>query len=46
MTPHAHITPIHLAAAAIFTFAALGTVHLLILPRDNRASRAVIALGF
>lgn len=46
MQSHAHITPVHLAAAALFTFAALGTVHLLVLPRDNRASRAFIALGF
>lgn len=46
MTPHAHISPIHLLASLAATVAVFGTLHLLALTNDNRASRAFIALGF
>lgn len=46
MQPHTHISAVHLMAMLAFTVAALGTIHLLALTNDNRASRAFIALGF
>jgi hypothetical protein len=45
MTPHAHISAVHLVAALAFTVAALGTMHLIALTNDNRVSRAYVALG-
>jgi len=46
VTPHTHITPIHLGAGVIAVVAILGTAHLLALSNDNRVSRALFALGF
>ncbi len=46
MTPHAHISPVHLLAAFATSVALFGTIHLLAISVDNRASRAWIALGF
>lgn len=46
MTPHVHISPVHLIASVAAVVAVFGTLHLLALTNDNRASRAFIALGF
>ena len=46
MVPHAHISAVHLLASVAATVAVFGTLHLLALTADNRASRAFIALGF
>lgn len=46
MEPHAHISPVHGLAMCLFVLAVFGTLHLLALSHDNRASRALIALGF
>lgn len=46
MQPHVHISPIHLLAATAATVAIMGTLHLLALGSDSRASRALFALGF
>jgi len=46
MEPHAHISAVHLTAAALTVIAIFGTLHLLALSRDNRWSRAYLALGF
>lgn len=46
MSPHVHISPVHLLAGVAATVAVFGTLHLLALTQDNRASRAFIALGF
>jgi hypothetical protein len=46
MDPHVHISPVHLLAALIVGVAVYGTLHLLALTFDNRASRAWLALGF
>lgn len=46
MTPHVHISPVHLLASLAATVAVFGTLHLLALTADNRASRAFVALGF
>ncbi len=46
MTPHVHISPVHMLATIAATVAVFGTLHLLALTNDNRASRAFIALGF
>lgn len=46
MTPHVHISPVHLFAGVAATVAVFGTLHLLALTSDNRASRALLALGF
>lgn len=46
MDPHAHISATHLIASAAFMVAILGTLHLLAIGVDNRASRAFISLGF
>lgn len=46
MQPHVHITPVHLLAAVAAVTAVFGTLHLLALTSDNRASRAFVALGF
>lgn len=46
MTPHVHISAVHLLAAVAATVAVFGTLHLLALSTDSRAGRAFIALGF
>lgn len=46
MDPHVHISPVHLIASVAAVVAVLGTIHLLAIGNDNRASRAFIALGF
>ena len=46
MEPHAHMSPIHAIAMMAFIVAVLGTIHLLALAHDTRASRAFISLGF
>lgn len=46
MDPHVHISATHLLAAVAATAAIYGTLHLLAIGVDNRASRAWIALGF
>lgn len=46
MTPHVHLSPVHGIAVVAFTVAVFGTLHLLALTHDNRASRAFVALGF
>ena len=46
MDAHAHISAVHLLAGVAATVAVFGTLHLLALTTDNRASRAFIALGF
>lgn len=46
MTPHVHISAVHLLASVAATVAIFGTLHLLALTSDNRASRALLALGF
>lgn len=45
MTPHVHLSPVQMLAALAFTIAGLGTIHLLALTQDNRASRAWVSLG-
>jgi hypothetical protein len=45
MDPHVHISATHLLASVAATVAIFGTIHLLALGVDNRASRAWIALG-
>lgn len=46
MTPHVHISPVHMVAFLAFSVAILGTAHLLALTNDNRVSRAFVTLGF
>ncbi len=46
MNPHVHISPVHMLGTIAATVAIFGTLHLLALSHDNRASRAFIALGF
>jgi hypothetical protein len=46
MTPHVHISPVHMLATIAATVAVFGTLHLLAITHDNRASRAFISLGF
>ncbi len=46
MNPHAHISAVHLLAGIAATVAVFGTLHLLAVGVDNRASRAFISLGF
>lgn len=46
MDPHVHISATHLLASIAATVAIFGTIHLLALGVDNRASRAWIGLGF
>ena len=43
--PSTGISAVGLLAAFAFTVASLGTLHLIALTNDNRASRAFIALG-
>jgi hypothetical protein len=44
--PHVHLSPVHAIAMIAFMIAVMGTLHLLALTKDNRASRAFVALGF
>lgn len=46
MDPHAHISATHMVAALAAVTAIFGTLHLLAIGVDNRASRAWISLGF
>lgn len=46
MDPHVHISAVALLASVAATVAVFGTLHLLALTVDNRASRAFISLGF
>lgn len=46
MQPHVHISAVHLLAAVAATVAVFGTIHLLSLTNDNRATRAFVLLGF
>lgn len=46
MTPHTHISPVHLLASTAAVFAVFGTLHLLALTNDNRVTRALMAVGF
>jgi len=46
MEPHVHLSPVHLLATIAFAIVVFGTIHLLALSHDNRASRAVLALGY
>ena len=46
MTPHVHLSPVHGIAFLALVVAVFGTVHLLSLTNDNRASRAFASLGF
>lgn len=47
MTPHVHISAVHIAATLAAVFAVFGSLHLLALASpDSRAARALIAAGF
>lgn len=47
VTPHVHISPVHMLANLVAVLAVFGTLHLLALSgTDSRAGRALIALGF
>lgn len=46
MTPHVHISPVHMLAGALAVFVIFGTAHLLALGTDSRFSRMLISLGF
>jgi len=46
MTPHVHISPVHGLAVIALVVAVFGTAHLLTLSHDNRATHAILALGF
>lgn len=46
MQPHVHIGAVHLLASTAAIVAVFGTLHLLALSTDSRASRAFISLGF
>ncbi len=46
VNPHVHISATHLLASVAAVVAVMGTIHLLALTNDNRASRAWVALGF
>lgn len=46
MEPHVHFSPVLMLATIASTVAIFGTLHLLALTHDNRASRAFISLGF
>lgn len=46
VTPHVHISPVHGIAVIALVTAVFGTIHLLALSHDNRASRCVVSLGF
>ena len=46
MTPHVHLSAVHGVAMIALIVAVFGTAHLLALSSDNRASRALVSLGF
>ena len=46
MNPHVHISAVHGVAIVALIVATFGTAHLLALSNDNRASRALVSLGF
>lgn len=46
MEPHVHVNFVSLLASTAAVVAVFGTLHLLALSNDSRASRAFIALGF
>lgn len=46
MDPHVHISPVHLLASVAAVVAVFGTLHLLAITVDNRATRAYVSLGF
>lgn len=46
MEPHVHLSAVHGLAVLALVVAVFGTLHLLALTADNRASRAFVALGF
>jgi len=47
MTPHVHISAVHMAANMAAVVAVFGTLHLLALSSpDSRLGRAFISLGF
>ena len=46
MQPHAHMSATHGIAVVALVVAVFGTAHLLALSTDNRASRALVSLGF
>lgn len=47
VTPHVHVSAVHIAANLAAVVAVLGTIHLLALSApDSRAARAFLALGF
>ena len=46
MEPHVHMSPVHAIAMLALLIAVLGTIHLLALSHDTRASRAIVSLGF
>lgn len=46
MTPHVHISAVAGVAIISMVVAVFGTAHLLALSHDNRASRALVSLGF
>lgn len=46
METHYHFTAVTAIAVVALVVAVFGTVHLLALTNDNRASRAWISLGF
>ncbi len=46
MEPHVHASPIMALMFVLFCVAVFGTLHLLSLTYDNRATRAYLSLGF
>lgn len=46
VAPHVHISPVHMLATLTAVLAVFGTLHLLALTSDTRASRALMTLGF
>lgn len=46
MQPHVHMSPVHALAMLCVIVIFFGTAHLISLTHDNRASRAMLAMGF
>jgi hypothetical protein len=46
MQPHVHLSAVAAIAIVALVVATFGTAHLLALSHDNRASRALVSLGF
>lgn len=46
MEPHVHASPTMAIMIVLFCVAVFGTLHLLSLTFDNRATRAYLSLGF